>query len=61
MASSHRGSPDIVEVGQLAYCGSWFVDPAGTALPILVFGVTATVLRKTVESTWRGHPGISRY
>ena len=39
------GSPDIVEVGQLSQTASCSVVPAGTALPILVFGVTASVLR----------------
>ena len=56
-----EGSPDIVEVGQLSQTASYSVVPAGTALPILVFGVTASVLRKIVESTRCGHPGISRY
>ena len=55
------GSLDIVEVGQLSQTTSYSMVPAGTALPILVFAVTASVLRKTVESTRCGHPGISRY
>ena len=55
------GSPDIVEVGQLSQTTSYSVVPVGAAFPIQVFGFTASLLRKTVESTRCGHRGISRY
>ena len=55
------GFSDIVEVGQLSQTASCSVVPTGAALPIQVFGITAFVLRKTVESTLCGHRGISRY